>query len=130
MYAISSILYLDLHDYSGGGRGVYKKILVVNKMPAKQEPLWSRVCTLKQNDLSAFKDITYRAQCNMLYGIRSEVGPLVEERELDEFMCFLIENGYIINTQITELINQNKNIRREPNQKTLICYITPPQVAS
>ena len=120
MNSISVVIYLDLNEYSGMGRGVYKNIVCVAHPP--RGPLSEHIVELKQNKVSAFTP--ENVSCNRIYGIRSLQNSmkLMQEDEVDTLIAYLIDNNYIINTEITNMLNNNHRLKRSPLQKNLICY--------
>ena len=120
MNSISTLVYLDLNEYSGMGRGVYKNIVTISKPPTGV--LSEHVIELKENKLSAFSQ--ENTGCKRIYAVRSFQNScmLMCEDEIDILIAFLIDNNYTINTEITSMLNNNHRLKRPPNQKNLICY--------
>ena len=120
MNSISTIVYLDLSDYSNMGRGVYKNIVTISKPPTG--PLSEYVIQLTENKLSAFN--TENIGCKRIYAVRSldNNTALMQEHEVNTLIAFLIDNGYTVNTQITSMLNNNHRLKRPQNQKNLICF--------
>ena len=120
MNSISTIVYLDLNDYSNVGRGVYKNIVTISKPPTG--PLSDYVIQLKENKLSPFN--TENIGCKCIYAVRSleNNATLMLEHEVDTLIAFLIDNDYTVNTQITSMLNNNHRLKRPQNQKNIICF--------
>lgn len=117
-FALYSRPYLDTCSQE------YKNIIITNKLPLG--PLQSFVRRVKFVPLSQFK--TYVA-CDCSYGF----APLSDCRNkcqyletdyLDELLGFLMENGYVINTEVTNMLHiGDVRVKTDVSYK-LICYVT------
>lgn len=113
MYTLSGNPYYDPYLQC------YKKILVLNKEPVG--PLRQISCRIQNIPLSPFKA---RSVCcpqpNCIWALGSNKNDLYCVDELPNVFQFLIDNNYIINTQITEMMERS-SVKLDGN---LICYIS------
>lgn len=117
MYAITCTPYLNTHTHQ------YEHVLKINKRPTTGE-LAKIVATMNPPKLSTFSDPSSRERCMHVLkqlptsnNIRNTeyMGP----EDVPELFEFLIENGYIIDTSLTKMMQQSK-VQLSTN---LICYV-------
>jgi hypothetical protein len=121
IYEISSRLYLDKHQEC------YRRVVTINKKP--EGPLQQFVKQMKHNKLSPFEE---RNNCNSkcfkdcFYAL---LDPCENNNCCNNLLCindignltyYLIDNNYIINTELSKMFI--KNTRINPKQD-LLFYI-------
>jgi hypothetical protein len=95
----------------------YRNIITVNILP--QGPLKRYVIGIRTPRLSHF-DCYGRDKCALaLLSFRS--GRLMSDDEIPNLFSFLLENGYTIDTNLTNMMN-NGSVKL--NNKTVICFVT------
>jgi hypothetical protein len=96
----------------------YRKIIVINREP--EGPL-RKICTrIKNTPLSPFKTPSVCCpQETCIWVIGTQFNYMCVD-ELPNLFQFLVDNGYVINTQITEMMERSK-VKLDGN---LICYIS------
>ncbi len=117
VYTLSSKVYLDTHT------NCYKKIISINDMP--EGPLQTFVSRVRQNKLSIFQqysDCCEWKPCFYAIHYPGQVQDFFTLDSLPELFSLLTSNGYKIDTQITQMLNQSQNVRLDG----FICFITYP----
>ena len=114
-YTLSSKVYLDTHNKC------YKKIIIINDYP--EGPLQNYVSNVKDNKLSIFQE---RSVCQewkpCFYAIHypGQSQHFFTIDHLPELFSLLTTNGYTIDTQLTQMINQSQTVSVDG----IICFIT------
>ena len=111
MYSITSETYTDLYFN-------YKNILIINQMPAGPLANYTKRINIQPQRISAFR--TRAEQSNCLYAIYNSITnePLTID-ELPDFFTICQTNGYKIETELTQMLNNNQK-----QLKNVICYIS------
>ena len=110
-YFISSQVFLqNCNDNNGNA---YKNILTINIIP--DGPLRRLVRKVQNRPLSVFQGDQNNNTC--LLALVSLIKPftLMDVNEVPNLISFLTMNGYLINTNITQMLN-NENIQFGNNQ--------------
>ena len=110
MYAITSQVYTDL-QYN------YKNILVINQMPLGPLAQFTKRLNIEPRRISAFRSPNEQQNC--IYALYSSTGELFTLNELPDFFTFCQANNYKIETELTQMLNENKT-----QLKNVICYIS------
>ena len=97
---------------------VYKHIYIIDRNPGNDTSLNSIVKPISSPPLSTFSN--HATQC--LYAIYNPENnnKLLEIGEETLLFSYLIQNNYIVNTEITEIMRKVKNL---PNNGQLLCII-------
>ena len=115
MYTLSSQVYLDTHDK------IYKKILIINTKPTGV--LNNHVRQISPQKLSPFQGNHYTSYCEnrCAYALTKFCNNMefMDPNDIPELFTFLLENGYTINTQLTQMM-QTSNVKMD---KEIICFI-------
>ena len=118
MFTLSSITYLDKQTKE------YNDIIIINKRPPSDNPLNKRIRQIKPPLLSPFKGHNrHTKSCNYVYAItrpEPDKFELMTPSEIPELFSFLIETGFTINTNVTQMM-QMSNVQMDNN---LLCFIT------
>jgi hypothetical protein len=113
MYSIKSETYTD-HYFN------YKNILTINKIP--QGPLSNHTKQININPkrISAFRANSEQNKCvYALYTTTMNENELYTIETLPDFFTFCKTNGYTIETNLTQLLNQQTK-----QLDSVICYIS------
>jgi hypothetical protein len=107
MFGLYTRVYLNSYTQE------YETILTIDRMPDETSPLKNIVRHLRLPSLSPFQP-RGRYACsntNPVYGILSLMNPVpgstewMTPAEIPALFSFLMENGYVINTELTRMIN-------------------------
>mgnify|MGYP006908615106 CR=1 FL=1 len=120
MYQISSEVYLDKYNEC------YKNILVITPAPLpKDKALMKITKQLHREKLSPFEENTsccYKNNCITAFKNMNNCNELLTVDQISILFGYLIRNGYIINTEITKMMQQSQVVI--PN---LICFVSKRQ---
>ena len=110
-YAINTQIYFD-NKY-----GYYKNILTINTIP--KGPLSSLVRKINIPKLSPFdvNSITSNTCYNVIYNEKNEI---MDADSYHELYIYLLNNGYMINSDLTNMINKSTF----KSTKNLLCFIS------
>ena len=111
MYSITSETYTDSYFN-------YKNILIINQMPVGPLANYTKRINISPHRISAFR--TRAEQTNCVYTIYNTITnePLTIN-ELPDFFTLCKNNGYKIETELTQMLNNNQK-----QLKNVICYIS------
>ena len=117
IYSLYSTVYLNQLDKC------YRHIIIINKIP--NGALSTITKQIKNNKLSTFNN-NYSNCCpveHCIYAITKidNYSELMKLNDIDNLFSFLSDNGYTIDTNITNMMNDS-NIKYD--NKRLICYIS------
>ena len=110
-YALYNQVYLDPYTKE------YKNIITISSAPKGE--LLNLIRKSRFETLSPFKQ--REAGCSLLFRSFKFYNEVMTLEELPELFVFLASNGYEIDTELTKMINTNKNII-DSDQK-LIAFI-------
>jgi hypothetical protein len=102
----------------------YKHIVTINSIPLG--PLQQLTKQIKLNRLSPFQvegPCTPIEKCTLALVSLVNCSDLMTPDELPNLYSFLLSNGYQIETQLTNMMNQSV-VKTNNNNKQLICNIT------
>jgi hypothetical protein len=117
MYAVKSETYTD-HYFN------YKNILTINKNPIGPLSTYTKEINISPKRISAFRTNSEQNKC--VYALHRDANTKNENQlytleTLPEFFTFCKTNGYTIETNLTQLLNnQTKQL------DSVICYISYP----
>jgi len=108
----------------------YRNIVTINLIP--QGPLRPFVRRTEFPPLSSFKDSTFcnrRQLCGLAlrsirdgYGYRDGCcGSFMSVDEIPDLFAFLLSNGYIIDTQLTKMMNKEQF---QSDEREIICFFS------
>ena len=109
-YALYRMPFLDQREKQ------YKTVLSISTFP--KGPLSSMVTRLRYPKLSPFKEESPR--CILAIMSPGSPNPMTIE-QFPELLGFLSNNDYLIDFNVTKLIQKND---MNPKGKTLVCYIS------
>jgi len=110
MYSIKSETYTD-HYFN------YKNILTINKKPLGPLSSYTRQINISPKRISAFKTNSEQNKC--VYALyTTDTNELYTLETLPDFFTFCKNNGYTIETTLTQMLNSQKQI------DDIICYIS------
>ena len=111
MYSIKSEAYTDSYFN-------YKNILIINQMPAGPLANYTKRINISPHRISAFRTRAEQSKC--VYAIyHSITNEPVTIDELPDFFTLCQTNGYKVETELTQLLNNNQT-----QMKNIICYIS------
>ncbi len=118
-YFISSQVFLENCNQNNNGQA-YKNIVTINIIP--EGPLVSIVRRIQNRPLSKFQgyqtqNYNHNQRCLLALVSLKEPGRLMDINEVPDLCSFLSENGYRIETNITQMFNTG-NINFD-NKQTL-----------
>lgn len=117
--------YLDAYNQC------YKNIITMNLYP--QGPLQKIVRQIRFNPLSPFKQPSNCIKIQLCGLALQSIGNnccmktgcnLMTVDEIPDLFSYLMSNGYIIDTKITNMLNKSDFQFNTNNGKTLICFVT------
>jgi len=109
MYSIQSEIYTDIYFN-------YKNILTINTIPDGPLINHTKQINIQQKTNSKFKTNNAQNKCvYALYNINNELYTL---DTISDFFLLCKQNGYIIDTQLTQMVNNQKQLN------SIICYIS------
>jgi len=117
----SEVYFLYLTPYYDTHKQTYYNIVVIDRNPVNNSALKSIVERTTFTKLSPFKGFYDNNYC--MYAIKSfsNYYKFSIDKDLPIIFQWLIINGYTINTDITNMINNNNIFNKS---KKLICFIT------
>jgi len=100
----------------------YLKVLTLDRMPDSSAPIMQIVKAVTLSKLSPFQEGTGCNPLNLCGNVLLKPDSHCEYAKIEDIallFTWLVQNGYHINTNITEMINQGENQPKNP----VVCFI-------